>query len=646
MHGKGKRGRDQQQDDRGGRGGRGRGGIVRTEYMGGQPKRAKPVIRDVDIQMPVTVKQLCADFGQRSNNIISALFEEGIMKRINDYLTQDEVETLALKFDINVTIKEEKSIEEQAEELLEQSFGPSAVGAGDVAGDMQPRPPVVTMLGHVDHGKTSLLDRIRESDVASREDGGITQHIGASLVTTPDGRKVTFLDTPGHEAFTEMRARGAKVTDMVVLVVAADDGVMPTTREAIDHAKAAEVPIIVALNKMDRDEANPNRVKGQLAEAGLTPTGDWGGDTELVECAAHPKSSFGIDDLLETILLQADVMELQANPNKPARGTVLEGKKDPSQGVNVSILIQEGTLHLNDLIVAGVGSGRVRAMTNDKGEHLESAGPGEPVRVLGFDHVPTPGDKVYVTQDLKAVRTVTETRAIKMRETEWIKRQAQNQDILAAITESKVSEVYLVIKADTQGSCEVLGDVLTKLSTDEVRVKILRSAVGGITETDVTLARTATPSMVIGFHVIADEQAEHAAEEHDVPVRTFRVIYELTDAVKMMMQGQLAPEQVEVSLGRAEVRKLFPLKRVGMIAGCYVTQGTIKRDARLRVYRNKKEISPEAGYELASLRRHTDDVKEVQQGYECGLVIAGFSDVKEGDVLQFFEVEEKARTLD
>ncbi|MGE0431873.1 MAG: translation initiation factor IF-2 [Planctomycetota bacterium] len=658
--GKGKgKGKGRDRGDRGGRDderGAPRGrfgnrvGIQKRTFIGSAPQaKGTQGPTKAEIELPATVKDVCAAFGVKSDRVIQTLFQQGVMKRINDFITRDEIEILAIEFEVEVTIKDAQDHEAQLDKDL-QELATRGIDTGDQ--DLVLRPPVVTMLGHVDHGKTSLLDRIRESDVAGGEAGGITQHIGASQVFMPDGRSITFLDTPGHEAFTAMRARGAKITDIVVLVVAADDGVMPTTLEAIAHAKAANVPIIVALNKSDRPEANPMKVKGQLAENGLTPTGDWGGDVEVIPTSAHPSKPFGIDDLLETILLQAEVMELKANPKRRATGAIIESRKDPEEGVTATVLVRDGTLRPGDYGIAGNATGRVRVMFDDKGGVVEAAGPGTPVRVLGLEDPPEPGETFYVgTADDR--KTMTRIATQKWNRTKILdmasKAQQRSQTgIIDRIDASKINEVRLVVKADTQGSCEVLKQVLNKLTGDEVRVNLIHIAVGGITESDVALAATpsTSPTLLVGFHVIADPKAAAKADQDGVTMRTFRVIYELTAYIKKIMEGELAPEEIEVTLATAEVRKTFFSSKVGTIAGCIVQKGTVNRNSRLRIYRQNIEISPPDGYGLQSLKRLNDDAREVREGMECGMVIENYDGVQEGDILRFFKIEEKARKFD
>ncbi|HKF41168.1 MAG TPA: translation initiation factor IF-2, partial [Candidatus Acidoferrum sp.] len=498
--------------------------------------------------------------------------------------------------------------------------------------NLKPRPPVVTVMGHVDHGKTSLLDGIRASDVAAGEAGGITQHIGAYKVQVGD-RSVVFVDTPGHEAFTRMRARGAKVTDIVVLVVAADDGVMPQTREAIDHAKAANVPMIVAVNKIDKPEAQPERVKRQLTDLGLMPS-EWGGDTEFVEVSAKQKK--GLDKLLEVILVVADLRELKANPDAPASGTVLESRVDRGRGPVATILVQNGTLNTSDFFIVGSVFGKVRAMFDDRGRPVKSAPPSTPVEVLGLQGVPEAGDHFQVTDEAKA-RHVVEFRQSKQRDAA-LRASAGGRITLDQLHEQlkagEVKELPIVIKADVQGSAEVLEEMLPKLSTDQVKLKIISAGVGAVTENDVLLA-SASGAIIIAFGVRPDRKAADLAQQEKVDIRTHNIIYEVSDEIKKAMEGLLEPVIQETYLGRAEVRNTFRIKGAGTVAGCYILDGHMKRDAQVRVVRDGTVIYTS---KLSSLKRFKEDANEVRAGYECGLGIANFNDVKVGDILECFQV--------
>jgi translation initiation factor IF-2 len=503
-------------------------------------------------------------------------------------------------------------------------------------GKMFSRSPVVTVMGHVDHGKTSLLDKIRKTRVTEKEAGGITQHIGAYKVET-QGREIVFLDTPGHEAFTAMRARGAQVTDVAILVVAADDGVMPQTIEAINHAKAANVPIIVAINKIDKANANPEKVKHELAEQGLLLE-EWGGDTIAVPVSAH--TGEGIETLLEMILLVADMQELKANPARRARGTVIEAKLDKGRGPVATVLIQNGTLNVGDSIVAGVAYGKVRAMMDDKGKRIKKAGPSTPVEVLGFSEVPEAGDKFFVTPDDKTARQTAEGRKEQLRQSQLKSKQRISlEDLFNQIQEGQVKELNIIIKADVHGSVEAVKQSLEKLSNDEVHIKAIHGGVGAISETDVMLA-AASNAIIIGFNVRPDTKAMQMANHEDVDIRTYRVIYDAINDMEAAIKGMLEPEYREVVVGKAEVRALFKVSSIGTIAGCYVLEGKILRNGDVRLIREGAVI-----YEgkIDSLKRFKDDVKEVVQGYECGISLQNFNDIKEGDIIECFVNEEVPR---
>jgi len=509
-------------------------------------------------------------------------------------------------------------------------------------GQTAPRAPVVTFLGHVDHGKTSLLDRIRHTAVAEAEAGGITQHMGAYRYDVGD-RHVVFLDTPGHEAFTAMRARGANMTDVVVLVVAADDGVMPQTVEAISHARAAGVPIVVALNKIDVPNANLQRAMGQLAEQGLQPR-EWGGETEVVQTSAV--TGEGIDSLVETLSLEAELLELQAESSAPASGYVIEAEMDPGRGAVARLLVTNGTLRGGDVLVAGGGYGRVRQMVDSHGKVVEQAGPSTPVEVSGLDGVPGAGDRFYVTEDIDVARSVAEdrrqrTRAESLAVEGGIPR-VTLENLFSQIEEGKVSEVGLIIKADVQGSVEALVGAVTPLGSEEIRVNVLHAAVGGISTGDVTLA-DASNAIIIGFNVVPDSAARQLAEEKGVDVRLYRVIYDVTEDIRKVLEEGLAPEVREETLGHAEVRQIFKISRVGTVAGCYVTDGMVTRNARIRIIRDNIVIEDDRS--LDSLRRFKEDAREVRAGLECGLKITGYDDIKEGDQLEFYQRVEVARKL-
>lgn len=578
----------------------------------------------------ITVQELANRMQVEGSEVIKKLIELGVMASLNQEIESDLAILVAEEFGIEAEVGAESSEKRELETILEDT--------PDDPDQLEPRPPVITVMGHVDHGKTSLLDAIRHTNVTATEAGGITQHIGAYQVEV-DGKKITFLDTPGHEAFTAMRARGAKVTDIAVLVVAADDGVMPQTIEAINHAKAAEVPIIVAINKIDKPQANPDLVKQQLAEHGLVPE-EWGGDTICVPVSA--KTGEGLDQLLEMILLVAEMEELKANPNRPARGTVIEAKLDRGRGPVATVLIQKGTLEVGDYVIAGTAHGRVRAMLDFKGRRIKKATPSTPVEILGLSEVPNPGDSLVVCQDEKLARQIVEERLEQRRQQELVTREKVTlDDLFKQIQQGKVKELKLIVKADVQGSVEALVQALTKLSTEEVKINIIHSGVGAITETDVMLA-SASNGLIIGFNVRPDSNAKKAAEQQRVEIRLYNVIYEVIDDIKAAMEGMLEPEYREVILGRSEVRDVFHIPKVGTVAGCYVSEGKVVKNARVRVIRDGVVI-----YEgsIASLKRFKDDVREVPQGYECGIGLDKFQDFKKGDILEDYYIEEVKRAL-
>lgn len=580
-----------------------------------------------EVAMPpsVTVKEIAELFKKEVGDVIKRLMLLGIMATINQEVDRDAVELLAEEYGITLL---EMEPEEDGTEIPEIEDAPE---------DLLPRPPVVTIMGHVDHGKTSLLDTIRKTHVTAREAGGITQHIGAYQIRY-QGKKVVFLDTPGHEAFTAMRARGAQVTDIAVLVVAADDGVMPQTLEAIDHAKAAKVPIIVAINKMDKPAANPDLVKQQLAEHGLLPE-DWGGDTIMVPVSA--KKHQGIDDLLENILLVADVLELKANPNRNAIGVVVEGELDKGRGPVVTVLIKNGTLRTGDGIVSGTAFGRVRAMNNERGDLIKKAEPSTPVEVLGLSDVPTAGELLYA-MDERDARNIAEKRIAKQKYEEQNRSQKVTlDDLFNQIKEGELKSLNIVIKADVQGSVEALRQSFEGIKNPEVRIDVVHAGVGAISESDIMLASAAN-ALIIGFNVRPDANIRKIAEQEQVDMRTYRVIYDAIDDIKQAMQGMLAPKFREVVLGRAEVRQVIPTPKV-IVAGSYVTEGKITNNAELRLIRDGIVIHEG---NVASLRRFKDDVKEVAEGYECGISIESYRDVKEGDVLEAFTQEEIEQTID
>jgi len=583
----------------------------------------------VEVQRPqvitytgsMTVGELAEALRVETSEVIKKLMTLGIMATKNQDLDKDAIELIASEYD--VAVEEKIEIDEDQFELYPDE---------DDASQLTERPPVVTIMGHVDHGKTTLLDAIRQSRVTEQEAGGITQHIGAYQVTIKD-KKITFLDTPGHEAFTSMRARGAQVTDITVLVVAADDGVMPQTVEAINHAKAAGVPIIVAVNKMDKPEANPDRVKQELTEHNLIPE-EWGGDTVFVPISALKKQ--GIDELLEMILLVAEMQELKANPNRPAKGVVIEAKLDKGRGPVATVLVQQGTLRVGDALVLGHTFGRVRAMTNDMGKRVKEAGPSTPVEITGLTDIPNAGDPFLVFEDEKKARQIAEIRAAKQRQVELnATSKVTLDDLYKHLQEGQIKELNVIVKADVHGSVEALRGALEKINVEGARVRIIHTGVGAITETDVNLA-VASNAIIIGFNVRPQPQARSLAEQEKVDIRLHRVIYECIEEIESAMKGLLEPVYQETVTGTAEVRQIFKVSKVGTIAGCYVLDGKITRDGGVRVIREGVIV-----YEgkISSLKRFKDDVKEVSQGYECGLMVENFNDIKEGDHLECFVME-------
>ena len=575
----------------------------------------------VEIGDTITVKELCEKLGKPTADVIKNLIFLGVMAGVNQEIDFATAEKLCEKYEVIAERKEEETELEAFEEDTDI-----------VEENLEKRPPIVTIMGHVDHGKTSLLDAIRKARVTDTEAGGITQHIGAYTVTL-NGEKITFLDTPGHEAFTAMRARGAQVTDIVILVVAADDGIMPQTKEAISHCKAANVPMIVAINKIDRPGANVDRVKQELTEHGLVSE-DWGGDTICVPVSA--KTGENLDSLLEMILLTAEMQELTADPNRKSKGTVIEAKLDKGRGAVASLLIQNGTLHVGDSILVGSTYGRIRAMFDDMGKKIKSAGPSIPVEVLGLSEVPAAGDRFVVVKDEKTARNMAEIRKDKIKtESHQASHRVSLEDLYSQIQEGKVKELSIIVKADVQGSVEAIRQSLEKLSTDDVKVRVIHGAVGAITETDITLA-AASNALMIGFNVRPDSNAIAAAERDGVDIKTYRIIYDAIEDVKSAMIGMLDPEYKEVVNGKAEVRMTYKISNVGTIAGCYVTDGKIVRNSEVRVIRDGIVIFESV---LASLKRFKDDVKEVNKGYECGLSVERFNDLKEGDIIESFTME-------
>ena len=589
---------------------------------------AEPIVREVMVPETITVGDLAHKMSVKAAEVIKVLMKLGTMATINQVLDQD---TAMIVVEEMGHVAKRAKLDEPDAFLAEQQQAPSEM-------KLEPRAPVVTVMGHVDHGKTSLLDYIRRTRVASAEAGGITQHIGAYHVETSKGM-VTFLDTPGHEAFTAMRARGAKVTDIVVLVVAADDGVMPQTVEAIHHAKAAKVPLVVAVNKIDKPEANPDRVKQDLAAQEVVPE-EWGGDTMFVEVSA--KTGKGIDSLLDSVLLQAEVLELKAPHDAPAKGIVIESRLDKGRGPVATVLVQSGTLKRGDVLLAGAVFGRVRAMLDETGHTIDSAGPSIPVEILGLSDVPAAGADVLVLGDERKAREIALFRQGKFRDVKLAKQQsAKLENMFEQMGEGEKKTLSLIIKADVQGSHEGLAHALGKLSTDEVKVNIVHAAVGGITESDVNLA-LASKAVVIGFNTRADAAARKLAESSGVSIRYYNIIYEAVDEVKAALSGMLAPERKENAIGLVEIRKIYKISRVGTIAGCMVLEGVIKRGARVRLLRDNVVIHDG---ELDSLKRFKDDVREVKAGFECGLSLKNYNDIKEGDQLEVYEVVEVARTL-
>ena len=575
----------------------------------------------VEIGESINVQEFSKLIKREVNEVIKALFMLGVMVTINQDIDFDTAQLIGDNFGVEVG---QKAPEEDPTEIPEVDDPPEK---------RVPRPPVITVMGHVDHGKTSLLDAIRKTNVTSREAGGITQHIGAYKVNY-QGKQIVFLDTPGHEAFTAMRARGAQVTDVAILVVAADDGVMPQTIEAINHAKAAKVPIIVAINKIDRPGANPDHVKQQLAEHELIPE-DWGGDTIMVPVSAHQKT--GISDLLEMILLVAEMQELKANPNLPAHGTIIEAQLDKGRGPVATVLVQRGTLHIGDTIIAGTSYGKVRAMINDRGEKVKKALPSTPVEVLGLNDVPAAGD-ILDSTDEKTARGVAEKRIAKKKEEEIkLNSKVSLDDLFQRIKEGEIKELNIVVKADVQGTIEALKASLEKIKNDEVKVAVVHAGVGAITESDVMLASAAN-ALIIGFNVRPDANARKAAETEKVDVRTYRVIYDAINDVEAAIKGMLAPKFKEVIQGRVEIRQMITISKL-KIAGCYVVEGKVTNSSKVRVVRDGIVVHEGV---IESLRRFKDDVKEVAQGFECGITLEKFSDLKEGDIFEVYDMEEIA----
>ena len=580
----------------------------------------------VTVESGVTVQGFSQALGVSMPQIIKILMGLGAPKTATQSLADEEVELIAAELDREVTIKH------AAEEDLEpESYE-------DDEAELESRPPVVTIMGHVDHGKTTLLDAIRKSAVVETEAGGITQHIGAYQVQH-DGRQITFLDTPGHEAFTAMRARGAKVTDIAVLVVAADDGVMPQTKESIAHARAAEVPIVVAVNKIDAPEADPNRVRTELAAEGLQPE-EWGGTTQFSDVSA--KQSTNLDDLLEKVLLVADVEQegLKANPNADASGPIIESRLDVGRGPVATMLVHRGTLNVGDAIVAGDAWGKVRALHDFRGEKVQSARPGDPIEILGFDHPPPAGEHARVVENERQARHLAQLRGQRLRTEQLAQAAKPAVSLERMFTEGAVQDLNLIVKGDVVGSVEAALSELQKIQHSEVRVTVIHSGVGGITENDVMLA-SASDAMVVGFNVRPNAEARALAEREGVEIRTYRVIYRLTEDIEQALVGMLKPVTREDTIGEAEVRQLFRVSRLGTIAGCYVTQGRVRRGAQARVLRDGAVVAESS---ISQLKRFKDDVREVEEGFECGILLENFNDVKEGDVLEIYETRQIERT--
>ena len=587
-------------------------------------KKETSVIKDgvISYEEGITVGELAEKLGQTPANVIKVLFLLGTMVTINSSLNDEQVELICLEY--GCECEKHVPVDEVNFENIE---------VVDDEADLQPRCPVVTIMGHVDHGKTTLLDTIRKSAVVDGEFGGITQHIGAYQVEV-NGKKVTFLDTPGHEAFTAMRARGAQVTDIVIIVVAADDGVMPQTKEAIDHAKAAGVPIVVAINKIDKEGADPERIKAEMAEEGLLPE-EWGGDT--VYCEISAKKKIGIEELLETLTVVAELADLKANPNRYAYGSVVEGKLDKGRGAVATLLVENGTLRASDPIVVGAAYGRVRQMLDDKGRVIKEALPGTPVEFTGLNEVPVAGDKFMVFETEKQARSVGETRMKAKIEKDRNSGAALSlDDLYSQIKEGQIIDLNIIVKADVQGTAEAVKASLEKIDVDGVRVNVIRSTVGAISESDVILA-SASQAIIYGFNVRPDAKVRNKAEEENVEIRLHNVIYKMVEEIETAMKGMLAPEYHEVITGQAEIRQVIKASKVGNIAGCYVTDGSIKRNCGIRLIRDGIVV-----YEgkLASLRRFKDDVKEVNAGFECGLNIENYNDIKEGDIIEGYVMEE------
>jgi translation initiation factor IF-2 len=589
----------------------------------------------VEIMPPVTIREFAEAMGVKSGDVLKKLMAQGVMATVNQVIEPETAQVIALEFGLELIVKERETQSAMLERLYREK---------EETAEKVQRAPVVTILGHVDHGKTSLLDKIRSANVAAGEAGGITQHVGAYTVEVTGGdgksKRVSFLDTPGHQAFTAMRARGANMTDVVVLVVAADDGVMPQTVESINHAKAAGVPIVVALNKIDKPEANANKVLGQLAEQGLNPA-EWGGDTEVVRTSAV--TGQGIKELIEYLDYTATLKDLKASPALPARGAVIEAFMDPNRGVVARVLVQNGTLHVGDTMVCGPAYGRVRSITDDKGKAIEEAGPSSPVEAIGLDSVPGAGDKFYVMEDPNEARDIAEERKMTDRQGEIAQRSKVTlENLYDTIQAGEVKELRVILKADVQGSVDVLKQLLTEELSKEVKVRLLHAAVGGISESDVLLAE-ASDAIIIGFSVVPDETARKMAEDLGVEIRNYRIIYEITDDIRKALTGMLAPTKQDQVLGHAEIRQIIKVSKVGNIGGCMVTDGVLQRNNKYRLIRDGNVVVENLA--LDSLKRFKEDVKEVRGGVECGIKLAGYDDIKLGDRLEAYKTVDVARTL-
>ena len=609
--------------------------MSKTQQRASAPHAPAQRPTHIEITPPFTIRELSEAMGVKSSDIVKKLMQQGTMATVNQVIEPEAAQIIALELGLELVIK----ARETQYAAVEREYK-----AVEEAAEKQLRPPVVTILGHVDHGKTSLLDKIRSANVAAGEAGGITQHVGAYTVEVTGGdgkpKRVTFLDTPGHQAFTAMRARGANMTDVVVLVVAADDGVMPQTIESINHAKAAGVPIVVAMNKIDKADANPNKVLGQLAEHGLNPT-EWGGDTEVVKTSAT--TGQGVKELIEYLDYTATLKELKATPTLPARGAVIEAFMDPNRGVIARVLVQNGTLHVGDIVLCGPAWGRVRSLVDDKSKAITEAGPATPVELVGLDAVPSSGDRFYVLDDVSRAKEIADERRMSDREGEIAQRQKVTlENLFDTIQKGDIKELRVILKADVQGSVDVLKQLLNEELSKEVKVRLLHAAVGGISESDVLLAE-ASDAIIIGFSVVPDETARKMAEDLGVEVRLYRIIYEITDDIRKALTGMLSPTKQDQVLGHAEIRQVIKVSKVGNIAGCIVSDGVLQRSNKYRLIRDGVVVSE--NMTLESLKRFKEDVKEVRGGLECGIKIAGFDDVKIGDRVEAYKIVDVARTL-